>query len=80
MTRTLTPGQVTLADLEEIYWNGTPIRIAASAHAAIDRAAARIAEVVAGNEAVYGVNTGFGKLASIKIDRADVATDPKRVV
>ena len=80
MTRTLTPGQVTLADLEEIYWNGTPIRIAASAHAAIDRAAARIAEVVAGNEAVYGVNTGFGKLASIKIDRADVATLQRNLI
>ena len=80
MTRTLTPGQVTLADLEDIYWNGTPVRIAPSAFGAIDRAAARIAEVAAGNEAVYGVNTGFGKLASIKIDRADLATLQRNLI
>ena len=80
MTRTLTPGKVTLADLEQIYWNATPIRLDNSAHAGIDRAAARIAEVAAGNEAVYGVNTGFGKLASIKIDRADVATLQRNLI
>lgn len=80
MTKILTPGQVTLAELEDIYWNEAPVRIAASAHAGIDRAAARIAEVAAGNEAVYGVNTGFGKLASIKIDRADVATLQRNLI
>jgi histidine ammonia-lyase len=80
MTRTLTPGKVTLADLEQIYWNASPIRLDPSAHAGIDRAAARIAEVAAGNEAVYGVNTGFGKLASIKIDRADVATLQRNLI
>ncbi|MBL8561404.1 MAG: hypothetical protein JNN06_03905, partial [Gemmobacter sp.] len=47
MTHTLTPGHVTLADLEGIYWNGTPVRLAASAHPGIARAAARIAEVAA---------------------------------
>ncbi|MFN4129243.1 MAG: histidine ammonia-lyase, partial [Paracoccaceae bacterium] len=35
--------------------------------------AARIAEVAAGDAAVYGVNTGFGKLASIRIAAGDVA-------
>lgn len=80
MTRTLTPGQVTLADLEEIYWNGTPVRLDASAQAGIDRSAARIAEVAAGDAPVYGVNTGFGKLASIRIDRADVATLQRNLI
>ena len=32
------------------------------------------AEAAAGDVPVYGVNTGFGKLASIRIDAADVAT------
>lgn len=80
MTRTLTPGQVTLADLEQIYWNAIAVRIDPKAHPAIDRAAARIAEVAAGNAPVYGVNTGFGKLASIKIDRADVATLQRNLI
>ena len=80
MTRTLTPGQVTLADLEDIYWTAMPVRIDPKSHPAIDRAAARIAEVAAGDAPVYGVNTGFGKLASIKIDRADVATLQRNLI
>jgi histidine ammonia-lyase len=77
---TLTPGRVPLSVLEEIYWTGAPARLDAAAHAAIDAAAARISAVVAGNAAVYGVNTGFGKLASIKIDRADVATLQRNLI
>lgn len=73
MSITLQPGAVPLSLLEEIYWNATPARLDPSADPAIERAAARIAEVAAGNAAVYGVNTGFGKLASIRIDRSDVA-------
>ncbi len=80
MTLTLTPGKVTLADLEQIYWHGEVIRLDASAFAGIERAAARIAEVAAGDAAVYGVNTGFGKLASIKIERADVATLQRNLI
>jgi histidine ammonia-lyase len=80
MPHILVPGAVTLADLEQIYWHGTPIRLAPEAMPGIDRAAARIAEVAAGNEAVYGVNTGFGKLASIRIDRADVAALQRNLI
>ena len=73
MTHILHPGAVALADLERIYHHGTAFRLAPEALAGIERSAARIAEVAAGDAAVYGVNTGFGKLASIRIDRADVA-------
>lgn len=70
---TLSPGAVALAQLEAIYWQATPARLDPAALPGIDRAATRIAEVAAGNNAVYGVNTGFGKLAAIRIARADVA-------
>ncbi|HQU68851.1 MAG TPA: histidine ammonia-lyase [Albidovulum sp.] len=73
MPRILVPGSVTLADLENIYWQEMPVALAPQAMAGIERSAARIAEVAAGNEAVYGVNTGFGKLASIRIAQGDVA-------
>lgn len=73
MTQVLIPGQVTLAELEQVFWTGRAVSLAPSAYAGIDRAAASIAEVAAGDEAVYGVNTGFGKLASIKIAPEDVA-------
>ena len=74
MTITLKPGQVSIAELEILYWTGEPVRIDPSYYPGIEKAAARIAEIAAGNAPVYGINTGFGKLASIKIDAADVAT------
>ena len=80
MTVTLTPGRIDLATLESIYWNGTAARLADVARPGIERAAARIAAVAAGNDAVYGVNTGFGKLASIKIAQADVATLQRNLI
>ena len=73
MNETLVPGLVTLGALARIYWNGTPAKLDDSAHAAIQRASRRISEVAAGNAAVYGVNTGFGKLASIRIPATDTA-------
>ena len=67
------PGQVKLADLAEIYWHELPAKLHASARGPVEKAAALIAKAVAGTEAVYGVNTGFGKLASIKIVAKDTA-------
>ncbi|MGF0537854.1 histidine ammonia-lyase [Agrobacterium sp. ES01] len=80
MTIVLKPGAVSLAELENIYWTGVPARLDPSFHAGIEKAAARIAEIAAGNEPVYGINTGFGKLASIKIDAADTATLQRNLI
>ncbi|OCP02888.1 MULTISPECIES: histidine ammonia-lyase [unclassified Ensifer] len=80
MTIILHPGSVPLRDLETIYWTGEPVRLDPSFDAGIKKAAARIAEIVAGNAPVYGINTGFGKLASIKIDSADVATLQRNLI
>lgn len=73
MTFTLIPGAVDLNTLQSIYFDDTPAKLATASLAAVERAAARIAEVAAGDAAVYGVNTGFGKLASIRIAPQDVA-------
>ena len=80
MTITLHPGSVSLKDLETIYWTGAPARLDPAFDAGIAKAAARIAEIAAGNAPVYGINTGFGKLASIKIDSADVATLQRNLI
>ncbi|CDZ29028.1 Histidine ammonia-lyase [Neorhizobium galegae bv. officinalis] len=80
MSIVLTPGSVSLRELQDIYWNGTPVRIDPSFDTRIEKAAARIAQIAAGNEPVYGINTGFGKLASIKIDSADVATLQRKLI
>ena len=80
MTIVLTPGAVTLSALETIYWTGVPAVLDPQFDAAVLKAAERIAEIASGNAAVYGVNTGFGKLASIKIDAADVATLQRNLI
>ena len=44
------------------------------------KAAAHIAAAASGSAAVYGVNTGFGKLASIKIAPEDTETLQKNLI
>ncbi len=63
----LTPGAATLAQLATI-WRGTgPVTLADSARPDIEAAHALVVQAAKGGEPVYGVNTGFGKLASVKI-------------
>ena len=80
MTVVLRPGSVSLEELETIYWDGLPARLDGAFDARIAKGAALIAEIAAGNEPVYGINTGFGKLASIRIDNADVAVLQRNLI
>jgi histidine ammonia-lyase len=80
MTVTLTPGTTTLAQLETICRSAAPVALDRAARPAVEAAAARIAAAVAGGAAVYGVNTGFGKLASVKIPAADTATLQRNLI
>lgn len=77
---TLCPGQVSLAVLEDLYRAAPPARLDPATGPAIARSAARIAAIAAGNAAVYGVNTGFGKLASIRIGAGDTATLQRNLI
>ncbi|MHB2169583.1 histidine ammonia-lyase [Alsobacter sp. R-9] len=80
MTLTLAPGSVSIETLAEIYWQGTPAVLDPAAHASIRHGAERIAAIARGEEPVYGINTGFGKLASIKIAPDDVATLQRNLI
>lgn len=80
MTITLHPGAVPLSELEQLYREQVPARIDPSFHDGIDAAAARIGEIASGRDAVYGVNTGFGKLASVRIPADDVATLQRNLI
>ncbi len=77
---TLTPGQVTLADLRRIYREELPVQLHRSRRAAIEASSAVIAAAAAGDVPVYGVNTGFGKLASMRIAPADTATLQRNLI
>ena len=80
MNIVLKPGSVSLEILEKIYREGVPVRIEPAFHTGVEKAAARIAEIAAGDEPVYGINTGFGKLASIRIAAGDVATLQRNLI
>jgi histidine ammonia-lyase len=76
----LTPGAVTLATLKEIYRDLSPARLDREAQPAVEAAAQMVAEAAAGSDAVYGINTGFGKLASTKIAPEDTATLQRNLI
>lgn len=80
MTVTLTPGAVTLSTLEHIYRSREAVALDRTSDVGIEAAAARIAEIAGGDAAVYGVNTGFGKLASVSIPAGDVAALQRNLI
>ncbi len=71
---TLTPGHLSLDHLQAIHRGGVTIALADSSRAAIAASAAIVQAAAAGDAPVYGVNTGFGKLANQRISAADLAT------
>ncbi|WP_085311377.1 histidine ammonia-lyase [Planktotalea arctica] len=71
MTITLKPSATGLALLEDV-WRGTDaVVLSAEALPAIQKSADLVAVASKGDVAIYGVNTGFGKLASVKIPPQD---------
>ncbi|MCB1384865.1 MAG: histidine ammonia-lyase [Nitratireductor sp.] len=80
MTILLTPGKVDLATLETLWRSGEPVRLHESARPAIEAAAELVRQAAEGETAVYGVNTGFGKLASVKIAARDTATLQRNLI
>ena len=72
-TLVLTPMQVSLQDLEQVYRSNVAVRLDAACKPAVELAQSRIDAAAAGSAAVYGVNTGFGKLASVKVAPEDTA-------
>lgn len=80
MTQTLRPGATTLAELETIWRTDGPIRLDPTARDGVDASAAVIAEASRGSVPVYGVNTGFGKLASVRIAPQDTETLQRNLI
>jgi histidine ammonia-lyase len=79
MTITLTPGRATLADWRAVT-DGAAVRLDPAAILAVEAGARAVEAIVARGEPVYGINTGFGKLASVHIPAADLATLQRNIV
>jgi histidine ammonia-lyase len=75
----LHPGRVSLSEWRDIY-AGAPVALDAAAVPAIERGALAVAEILRRGEPVYGINTGFGRLASVRIEPADLETLQRNLV
>lgn len=80
MTFVLEPGSVPLATLEAVFREGMPAVLSPAARDAVGRAAVALAAVAGGDAAAYGINTGFGKLASIRIPAGDLETLQRNLI
>ncbi|MDY0743829.1 histidine ammonia-lyase [Paucibacter sp. R3-3] len=74
------PGELNLAQLRAIRTGGVALRLHAGATEAIERSAALVQAAAAGDSPVYGVNTGFGKLASKRIGKDELAALQRNLI
>src|SRR5262245_30433339 len=79
MTITLKPGRATLADWRAVA-DGAAARLDPVALPAIEASARAVEAIVARGAPVYGINTGFGKLASVRIGSDDIASLQRHLV
>ncbi|MCF5413216.1 aromatic amino acid lyase, partial [Pseudomonas syringae] len=71
-TLNLIPGQLTLAQLRGIYLQPVSLTLDSSADRQIDDSVACVERILAENRTAYGINTGFGLLASTRIASEDL--------
>ena len=76
-TLSLTPGKARLADWRHVIDGAT---VALADTGAIAGAQAIVDDIVAAGTVTYGVNTGFGKLASVRIADSDLATLQRNLI
>ncbi len=76
---TLTPGDTPLAAWRAIY-RGAAVTLHAAAQAGIAESAAAVGAILARDAPAYGINTGFGKLAHVRIGADDLAALQRNIV
>lgn len=80
MKFTLKPGHLTLADLRILLDESTILELDSQAKSAILASEKLITNIIAANKTVYGVNTGFGALASTRIQTDQLASLQQSIV
>jgi histidine ammonia-lyase len=68
----LDPGHLQIADLRRVYYAAIPLEVTDSAWERVIRSRTVVDNVVESGDTVYGVNTGFGRLAQTRIDQAQL--------
>jgi histidine ammonia-lyase len=76
---TLTPGRATLVDWRAVA-EGAAILIDRAALPQVEAGTRAVAAILTKGEPVFGINTGFGRLAHVRIPAADLATLGRNIV
>ncbi len=69
----LSPGHLTLDQLQQIHTQVTPLELEPACRSGIRASQALVQRAADGDAPVYGVNTGFGKLANQRISKDQLA-------
>ncbi len=77
---TLIPGQLDLTLLTTFLNNDVTLKLDSDAHANIHASVATVAKVIADHKTVYGINTGFSRLANTRISENDIIDLQRRIV
>ena len=77
---TLNAGALKLKDLYTVYLDAASVIISGSSRPSVEAATEQILKAAEGEHPIYGVNTGFGKLASLKIEPEDIATLQRNLI
>lgn len=75
----LHPGEVFLVEWKKIY-RGDAARLPETAWPVVAESAKAVERILAKGEPIYGINTGFGKLASVRIGDEDLETLQRNIV
>jgi histidine ammonia-lyase len=73
------PGAMGLADWRAVYF-GADVTLDEASRPAVEAGARVIEDILARHEPVYGINTGFGRLASVRIGDEDLAQLQRNLV
>jgi histidine ammonia-lyase len=71
---------LTLEDVVAVARHHAPVSVRGHALSALAKSRAVVERAAASDDAVYGINTGFGKLASVKIDADQLRTLQRNLI
>ncbi len=80
MKITISDMPAALSELRSFYQDGATFTLQNSLKTKVDAACDVVKAAVAGDAPVYGVNTGFGKLAQTRISRDDLTTLQRNLI
>lgn len=74
------PGQLSLSQLRAVWRAPLSLKLIPACREDVERSAAVVAATIARGDTAYGVNTGFGKLAKVRVSSDQLTTLQKNLI